>query len=88
MRIIIILIFGANYLFAGLGSLVGKGATTLPIVASTQSDSISRGGMEIILILGGILLLFNWKRNIKLINGLIAGLKNFKKSVADDEQQK
>jgi len=43
------------------------------------------GGFELILILAVILLLFGGKKIPELAKGLGQGIKNFKKSVKDDE---
>ena len=45
------------------------------------------GGFELILILAVILLLFGGKKIPELAKGLGQGIKNFKKSVKDDEEE-
>ena len=43
------------------------------------------GGFELVLILAVVLLLFGGKKIPELAKGLGQGIKNFKKSVKDDE---
>ncbi len=45
------------------------------------------GGFELILILAVVLLLFGGKKIPQLAKGLGEGIRNFKKSVKDDEQE-
>lgn len=45
------------------------------------------GGFELILILAVVLLLFGGKKIPELAKGLGQGIKNFKKSVKDDETE-
>lgn len=45
------------------------------------------GGFELILILAVVLLLFGGKKIPELAKGLGQGIKNFKKSVKDDEAE-
>jgi len=45
------------------------------------------GGFELILILAVVLLLFGGKKIPQLAKGLGEGIKNFKKSVKDDEPE-
>jgi sec-independent protein translocase protein TatA len=45
------------------------------------------GGFELILILAVVLLLFGGKKIPELAKGLGQGIKNFKKSVKDDEPE-
>lgn len=45
------------------------------------------GGFELILILAVVLLLFGGKKIPELAKGLGQGIKNFKKSVKDDENE-
>jgi sec-independent protein translocase protein TatA len=46
------------------------------------------GGFELVLILAVVLLLFGGKKIPELAKGLGQGIKNFKKSVKDDEEEK
>ena len=45
------------------------------------------GGLELVLILAVVLLLFGGKKIPELAKGLGQGIKNFKKSVKDDEPE-
>jgi len=88
MRFFLIIILSIDNVLAGLVGLAAKGTITSTKVIVSQPNGILSGvNTELAIILGGIILLFRWRKIPELIRGLGQGIKNFKNAVKEDDEQ-